>query len=474
LDQGVGDAARLTGRRIGALRREGDGVPRDKEILALNAFDPQAAAPANPALRAALERRLRSFGPGSVLFYQEPIQMVRAEGVWMHDADGRRYLDVYNNVPSVGHCHPVVVEAIRRQVGELNIHTRYLSGVVDDYAERLLATLPAPIGRLVLTCTGSEANDLALRIAQAATGGTGFIVTEAAYHGNTAAVTEVSPSSRPGRPPPSHVRTVPAPESFRSPGSDPGARFSADVGAAIADLARSGIRFAGLLIDSIFSSDGVYADPPGFLAAAVDLVHAKGGLLIADEVQPGFGRTGTAFWGFARHGVTPDIVTMGKPMGNGFPMGGVAMRPDLMDRFTAEVKYFNTFGGNPVAAAAGLAVLDVIREEGLMENARTVGVHLMEGLREIGNRHIPIGDIRGSGLFVGLELVRDRESKEPAPEIASRLINGLRDRGILIGAAGPYGSTLKIRPPLCFTRENADLVVSACDAVLSEIAAGSG
>ena len=446
-------------------------MPRDKDILALNAFDPKAPASANPELRAALERRMRLFGSNSVLFYQEPIRMVRAEGVWMHDAGGRRYLDVYNNVPSVGHSHPAVVEAIRRQVGELNTHTRYLNDVVDSYAERLLATFPAQIGRLVLTCTGSEANDLALRIAQATTGGTGFIVTEAAYHGNTAAVTDVSPSSRPGRPPPPHVRLVPAPESFRSPGNDPGASFAAAVTDAIADLEGSGVKFAGLLADTIFSSDGVYADPPGFLAAAIEVVHAKGGLFIADEVQPGFGRTGTAFWGFARHGVSPDIVTMGKPMGNGFPMGGVAMRPELMDALTAEVKYFNTFGGNPVAAAAGLAVLDVIRDEGLMENARTVGGYLMDGLREIGNRHIQIGDIRGSGLFVGLELVRDRESKEPAPEIAGQLINGLRDHGILIGAAGPYGSTLKIRPPLCFTRENADMVVSACDAVLRDISA---
>jgi len=457
--------------RVGELRREGDGVARDREILALNAFDPKAPASANPELRAALERRMRLFGSNSVLFYQEPIRMVRAEGVWMHDADGRRYLDVYNNVPSVGHSHPAVVEAIRRQVGELNTHTRYLNDVVDSYAERLLATFPAPIGRLVLTCTGSEANDLALRIAQATTGGIGFIVTETAYHGNTAAVTDVSPSSRPGRPPPPHVRLVSAPESFRSPGNDLGARFAAAVTDAIADLERSGVKFAGLLVDTIFSSDGVYADPPGFLAPAVEAVHAKGGLFIADEVQPGFGRTGTAFWGFARHDVSADIVTMGKPMGNGFPMGGVATRPELMDAFTAEVKYFNTFGGNPVAAAAGLAVLDIIRDEGLMENARTIGGYLMDGLREIGNRHVQIGDIRGSGLFVGLELVRDRESKEPAPEIASQVINGLRDHGILIGAAGPYGSTLKIGPPLCFTRENADMVVSACDAVLGDISA---
>jgi 4-aminobutyrate aminotransferase-like enzyme len=444
-------------------------MQEDKGILALNAFDPSHAAVMDAGLRDAVQRRLRSFGSASVLFYQQPLRMERADGVWMFDAEGRRYLDLYNNVPSVGHSHPRVVEAIRRQVGLLNTHTRYLSGVVDGYAERLLATFPPDIDQLVLTCTGSEANDLALRMAKVATGRAGFIVTKTAYHGNTAAVTDVSPSSRPEQPLPPHVRTVPAPEMFRAPVGDPGKRFAESVGRAIADLEQSGFGFAGLMVDTIFSSDGVYADPPGFLAPAVKLVHERQGLFIADEVQPGFGRTGTALWGFARHSVAPDIVTMGKPMGNGFPMGGVATRAGLLDRFTAETKYFNTFGGNPVAAAAGLAVLDVIGDEGLMENAHEIGSYVMSGLREIGNRHIQIGDVRGSGLFIGLELVCDRDTKAPAPEIANELINRLRHRGILIGAAGPFGNTLKIRPPLCFTKDNADMFIAACDEVLREI-----
>ncbi len=448
----------------------GEQMRQEKEILALNAFDQKSAFEMGTGLREAVERRLRSFGSGSVLFYQQPLRIERAEGVWMYDADGRRYLDLYNNVPSVGHSHPRVRAAISNQLDLLNTHTRYLSDVVDQYAERLLATFPEAIDRLVLTCTGSEANDLALRIAQAATGGTGFIVTETAYHGNTAAVTDVSPSSRPGGALPPHVRAIPPPDSYRCSGSDPGLRFAASVNEAIADLERHGIRFAGLLVDTIFSSDGVYADPPGFLAAAVTVVKAHGGLFIADEVQPGFGRTGTSLWGFARHGVVPDVVTMGKPMGNGFPMGGVAMRAALLDRFTAETKYFNTFGGNPVAAAAGLAVLDTIHDEGLTENAFRVGGHLAAGLREIGNRHLPIGDVRGAGLYIGLELVSDREKKTPAPEIASDLINRLRQRGFLIGAAGPHGNTLKIRPPLCLTKDNADLFIAACDEVLREIA----
>jgi 4-aminobutyrate aminotransferase-like enzyme len=441
-----------------------------KEILALNAFDRSDVSAMDATLRNAVERRLRSFGAASVLFYQEPLRMERAEGVWMFDAEGRRYLDLYNNVPSVGHSHPRVVEAIRRQTGLLNTHTRYLNEVVDGYAERLLATFPPAIDHLVLTCTGSEANDLALRIAKVATGSAGFIVTETAYHGNTAAVTDVSPSSHPGRPLPPHVRVIPAPDLFRAPDGDLGERFAEAVRWAIADLERSGLGFAGLLVDTIFSSDGVYADPAGFLAPAAKIVHDHKGLFIADEVQPGFGRTGAALWGFARHGVVPDIVTMGKPMGNGFPMGGVAARAALLDRFAADVKYFNTFGGNPVAAAAGFAVLDVIEDEGLIDNARIVGGHLMDRLSEMGDRHVQIGDVRGAGLFIGLELVRNRDAREPAPEIASLVINRLRHRGILVGAAGRYGNTLKIRPPLCFSKDHVNTFIAACDEVLREIA----
>ena len=441
-----------------------------KEILALNAYDPVGAEALGAELRHATDRRLRQFGSRSVLFYEQPIRMTHAQGVWMMDEAGNRYLDVYNNVPSVGHCHPRVAAAIGAQAARLTTHTRYLNDVVDGYAERLLATFPAPISQVVLTCTGSEANDLALRIAGTATGGTGFVVTQTAYHGNTAAVTAVSPSSMPGKPLAPHVRTVPAPDPYRTPTADLAGSFAAALEAAIADLERSGIRFAGFLADTIFSSDGVFADPPGFLRAAVEVTRRHGGLFIADEVQPGFGRTGSALWGFERHGVIPDIVTMGKPMGNGFPMGGVATRPDLLDRFTAEVKYFNTFGGNPVAAAAGLAVLDVIRDEGLVENAAATGGYLLEGLRALSNRHAAIGDVRGSGLFIGLELVRDRATRAPAAATASAMINGLRRHGILIGAAGAYGNVLKIRPPLPFARENADQVLAACDAVLGEIA----
>jgi 4-aminobutyrate aminotransferase-like enzyme len=393
--------------------------------------------------------------------------MVRAEGVWMFDADGRRYLDVYNNVASVGHCHPRVVEAIAKQTATLNTNTRYLYDNIHDYAERLLKTFPARLSNIVFTCTGSESNDFALRLVKSFTGGAGFVVTETAYHGNTEAVTEVSPSSFKTRTVPPHVRTVPAPDQYRHRTDHVGARFAADVAKAVADLERNGMKFAGLLVDSIFSSDGIYADPPGFLREAVDVVHEAGGLFISDEVQPGFGRTGTAMWGFQRHGVEPDIVTMGKPMGNGFPVGGVVTRPEILESLCETTGYFNTYGGNPVAAAAGLAVLDVIEDEGLIENANRIGGYVRAGLEEISGRHQSIGDVRSAGLFIGIEFSLPGTT-DPDAATASYAINALKEHGVLIGAAGAYGNVLKVRPPLCFSRDNADLFLETLDAVLSD------
>jgi 4-aminobutyrate aminotransferase-like enzyme len=434
------------------------------QILSLNRFDAGRTNGLSGDVASLVARRAASFGAASVLFYEQPIVMVRAQGAWMFAADGRRYLDVYNNVPSVGHCHPHVVEAIARQAAVLNTHSRYLTGIVHTYAERLLTNFPAELSNVVLTCTGSESNDLALRLAKRFTGGEGFVVTETAYHGNTSAVTEVSPSSFRSRRVPAHVRTVPAPLSHTG-GQDVGSRFAANVREAIEDLERKGVRFAGLLVDSIFSSDGIYADPPGFLRAAIDAVHAAGGVFIADEVQPGFGRTGRHMWGFQRHEVTPDIVTLGKPMGNGFPMGGLVTRPELLAAFCEESGYFNTFGGNPVAAAAGLAVLEVIEREKLMLNAEEVGAYLRAGLRTLATRFQEISDVRGAGLFIGLEFSKP-DTSEPATDTAIHVINGMRERGVLIGAAGANGNILKIRPPLCFSRENADLFLNTLDDVM--------
>jgi 4-aminobutyrate aminotransferase-like enzyme len=438
-----------------------------KQILALNRFDGRHAESLGAELDSLIARRQATFGASSVLVYQRPIRMVRAEGVWMFDADGRRYLDVYNNVASVGHCHPRVVQAIAKQAATLNTNTRYLYDNVHDYAERLLKTFPDRLSNIVFTCTGSESNDFALRLTKAFTGGTGFVITETAYHGNTEAVTEVSPSSFKTRTVPPHVRTVPAPDVYRHPTNDVGARFAEDVAEAIADLAQNGVKFSGLLLDSIFSSDGIYADPAGFLKQAVDAVHQAGGLFISDEVQPGFGRTGAGMWGFQRHSVEPDIVTMGKPMGNGFPVGGVVTRPEILESFCETTGYFNTYGGNPVAAAAGLAVLDVIEDEGLIENAKRIGGHLHAGLQEIATWHPGVGDVRSAGLFIGIEFSLPGTT-EPDPATASYVINALKERGVLIGAAGAYGNVLKVRPPLCFSRDNADLFLETLDAVLGD------
>lgn len=444
-------------------------MPDSQMILAMSAFSAGDAASLDERTRAFVARRLRLLGPGSPLFYRHPIHLERAEGVWLYGADGTRYLDVYNNVPSVGHCHPHVVQAIARQAALLNTHTRYLHETVLDYAERLLATVPPTLSNIAFTCTGSESTDLALRIARCATGAPGIVVTETAYHGNTTAASEVSPSSGPHVPIGVHVRTVPAPDPFRRPAADLGERFAAEVRTAIADLRRHGIAFAALLVDTVFSSDGVFADPPGFLAAAAEAAREAGGLFIADEVQPGFARTGDTFWGFMRHGIVPDLIVMGKPMGNGFPVAGVIARPEAFEAFSRTAGYFNTFGGNPVAASAGLAVLDVIEREGLMANAREVGAYLSAGLRELSQRVPYVADVRSAGLYMGVEISEEGDPARPWGTRARELVEGLRDRHVLIGTAGKDGNVLKMRPPLCFSRENADHLLSALESTASSL-----
>jgi 4-aminobutyrate aminotransferase-like enzyme len=436
-----------------------------QQILDLNAFDPRAGQPLGGALEAQVRRRTALFGAASVLFYDRPLDIVHGAGCRLYDAQGVAYLDAYNNVPSVGHGHPIVVAAAARQLGELNIHNRYLHTGILNYAERLLSTLPAGLSNITFTCTGSESNDLALRLASNFTGARGIIVTEAAYHGNTALVTEASPTSTKSGATAPFVRTVPAPDSFRIPADRLADVFAGHVSRAIAELEQSGAGVAALLVDSIFSSDGVFADPCGFLRPATDAVHRARGLVIADEVQCGFGRTGAALWGFSRHGVEPDVVTMGKPMGNGYPMGAVTTRPEILEAYCAKFGYFNTFAGSPVAAAVGQAVLDVIESEGLVEHARRVGAHLKSELGRLALRHAAIKDVRGAGLYLGVEVV-EGDGLTPAPSLARALINGLRDRRVLIGAAGRSGNVLKIRPPLCFSATDADCLVAALDETL--------
>lgn len=410
-----------------------------------------------------IARRHRLLGPAYRLFYEQPVHVVRGEGVWLYDQAGNRYLDAYNNVACVGHCHPHVIEAIARQAAVLNTHTRYLHETILDYAERLLATFPAEIGQMMFTCTGSEANDLALRVARTCIGGTGVVVTRTAYHGVTGALAELSPSLGLPEPTAPHVRLVPAPQSACD---ETGEIFAGHVRAAFEDMRRSGIRPAALLVDTIFSSDGVLADPPGFLQPAVAAARAAGALFIADEVQPGFGRCGEGMWHFARHGVIPDMVTMGKPMGNGHPIAAMAARPELLKEFGARSRYFNTFGGNPVSAAAGMAVLDVIEREGLVENAGRTGAYLRKRLDALRARHELVADVRGAGLFMGVEL---RRGNSPAADETAKLVNAMRRRGVLISAAGPGANVLKIRPPLPFGKEHGDLLVEELDQALQEI-----
>ena len=407
-------------------------------------------------------RRSRVLGPAYRLFYDRPLHLVRGEGVWLFDEDGRAYLDVYNNVAHVGHCHPRVVEAVIRQTQTLNTHTRYLHQTILEYAERLTATFPKELRYAMFVCSGSEANELALRIAKAATGAEGTLVTAHAYHGNTGTLAQVSTAHgwiARGR----DVKPIPAPDTYRRAHREDGVEAATR---ALHELQQDDLKPAAFLIDTIFSSDGIFIPPGDFIKATVERVRHAGGLFIADEVQPGFSRTGKHMWHFERYGVVPDIVTLGKPMGNGQPLAAVITTSAVMERFAASTRYFNTFGGNPVSCAAGLAVLDVLEEEKLQDNAHTVGAYLKDGLERLQSDWDVIGDIRGEGLYHGVELVIEPATREPATKVAATIVNDLRERGVLIGATGPHANILKLRPPMVFTRENADHLLEALEAAL--------
>ena len=418
---------------------------------------------------ALLERRQRLLGPAYRLFYDNPVHLVRGEGTWLYDSDGERYLDMYNNVPHVGHCHPRVVAAISEQLERLNTHTRYLHENVLNFAERLTSKLPDELSIAMFSCTGSEANELALRIARACTGGTGIVVVDNAYHGNTSTLAPISTSYSSGDSKPDNVETVPPPDAYRGEfrNEDAGLRFAEHIDRAVESLRARGVQPAAFMIDTIVSSNGVLDVPDGYLRRTAEIIREAGALFIADEVQPGFGRTGKTFWGFEPHGFVPDIVTMGKPIGNGHPLAATVTRPDLIERFAERTRYFNTFGGNPVSAAAGTAVLDVIDDEGLQQNAREVGAYLVDGIRELSARHEIIGDVRGAGLFVGVDLVTDRKSRAPATEEAAQMINALREHGVLTSTIGKHANILKLRPPMCLTRDDADYFLDKLGRVLA-------
>jgi len=415
-----------------------------------------------------LARRKKLLGAAYSLFYADPVHIVRGEGVWLYDADGRRYLDMYNNVPHVGHCHPHVVRAICEQAAKLNTHTRYLHENVLDYAERLTAKFAAHLDTAMFCCTGSEANELALRIARSVTGAEGLIVTDFAYHGNTRAIHEISTEVCPADQLPPYVVAVPSPDCYRGRyrAGDAAERYAEHVEMAVQTLQQRGFKPAAMVIDTIISSDGVIAPPPGYLKMVAGIVQDAGGLFIADEVQPGFGRTGRHFWGFEADAVQPDIVTMGKPMGNGHPIAAVVTSADMAARFSRDGSYFNTFGGNPVSCAAALAVLDVIENENLQQNALEVGDHLVNGLRALAQRHEVIGDIRGNGLFIAVEFVSSRIERSPDAVTAKRVVNALRHRGVLTGIIGKDDNILKLRPPMVIRKQDADLLLQALDDIL--------
>jgi 4-aminobutyrate aminotransferase-like enzyme len=423
-----------------------------------------------------LKRRHRALAPAYELFYEEPVHIVRGEGVWLFDADGRRYLDCYNNVPSVGHCHPRVVEAIATQAGLLNTHTRYLHEKVVQLAERLGTKFSENLSACWFVCTGTEANDLATQIARVVTGHYGMVVIEGSYHGNSDLVLKLSTDSYPPRDRPDWIAAAEAPNTYRGAfraGSEGGGdevlaeRYAASVAEAVEGLAARGYRPAAMLVDSSWDANGVLIPPTGYLARAATIVRAAGGLVIADEVQAGYCRLGDTWWGHERYDVVPDIVTLGKPMGSGHPVAAVVSTAEIAAAFGEHSDYFNTFGGNPVSAAAALAVLEVIDEEGLHENARQVGRHLGQGLAALASDHEIIGHVQGSGLFWGIDLVSDRESRWPIdPAEAKHLVTAIRRAGVLMGLTGSHGNVLKVRPPLPFSRDNADHALEVIDACL--------
>ncbi len=436
--------------------------------------------PARPraSLRAArralqAERRER-LGPNLSLSYREPLDIVRGRGAALIDREGRAFLDCVNNVCHVGHAHPRVVAALTDQAARLNTNTRYLHDNLIAYARRLTATLPEPLRVCFFVNSGSEANDLALRLARAHTGGEGVVVIDGGYHGNLGGLVALSPykcEGPGGAGLAGHARKIPLPDGFRGryrvgAGDRPGPRYAEHVSEAFAALQGAGHEPAAFLSEAILSCGGQLVPPDGFHERAYERARAAGAVCIADEVQTGFGRVGLEFWAFAAFDVVPDIVTMGKPIGNGHPMGAVVTTPAIAASFANGMEYFNTFGGNPVSCAVGLAVLDVIEDEGLQDNALAVGDFLQAELAELMDRHARVGEVRGLGLFLGVELVDDRVSRRPDAALASAVVERLRARGILLSADGPDHNVLKIKPPLVFSNDDARRLVSALDDAL--------
>ncbi|MBK9944585.1 MAG: aminotransferase class III-fold pyridoxal phosphate-dependent enzyme [Kouleothrix sp.] len=437
---------------------------------------PAARFPADaPSKAATLAARRVHIGRNLSISYHEPLKIVRGWRQYLYDETGRAFLDVYNNVPLVGHSHPRVVRAVQAQLALLNTNTRYLHDNLTRYAERLTARMPAPLSVCFFLNSASEANELALRLARVHTGQRDMIVLDAAYHGHTSTLIDISPykfngPGGTGKPPWVHVAPIPDDYRglYRRGDAEAGRKYAAHVAALIEQLQARGRGLAGFIAETLPSVGGQIVFPPGYLAEVYRHVYAAGGVCIADEVQVGFGRLGTHFWGFETQGVVPDIVVLGKPIGNANPLAAVVTTRAIADSFDNGMEFFSTFGGNPVACAAGLAVLDVLDDEQLQANALRVGSYLLDRLRGLMARHALVGDVRGSGLFLGIELVRSRATLAPAAAEASHLVNRLRERGILAGTDGPHHNVIKIRPPLVFGLPDADVLVAALDDILAE------
>ena len=429
-----------------------------------------------PNKRATIERRRARIGHNLSVAYRDPVKIVRGWMQYLYDDDGRRYIDAYNNVPHVGHCHPRVVEAGATQMRVLSTNTRYLNDLLTEYADRLLATLPPSLDVCYFVNSASEANELALRLTRAFTGRRDMIVLDAAYHGNTTSLVDLSPYKHAGpggSGAPDWVHVAPLPDDYRGVykrgDSNAGENYAAQVGSLIDDMTARGRKLAAYIAETCPSVGGQLILPRGYLADVYRHIRRAGGLCIADEVQTGLGRMGTSFWAFEDHHVEPDIVVMGKPLGNGHPIGAVATTRAIADAFDNGMEFFSTFGGNTVSCAIGISVLDVVRDEALQAHALRVGDRLLSRLRALIDRYEIVGDVRGTGLFLGVELVRDRETLEPAGAEASFVANRMRERGVLLGTDGPYHNVVKIRPPMPFREADGDLLVDALESSIAEL-----
>ncbi len=424
-----------------------------------------------------MQRRAR-IGRNLAISYRRPVNIVRGEAQYLYDEKGQRYLDCYNNVPHVGHSHPRVVRAVQRQMAVLNTNTRYLHENLVRYAERLTAKLPSPLSVCYFVCSGSEATELALRLAEAHTGQRDLIVSDHAYHGHSSTLIDISPYKAEGpggRGLPGWVHKAQVPDDyqgiFKRGEANIGERYAAELDGILESLHAQGRGLRGFIIESIQSVGGQIVLPEGYLKAVYQKVRAAGGVCIADEVQTGFGRIGSHYWGFEQQGVIPDIVAMGKPMGNGHPLAAVVTTPEIAASFDNGMEFFATFGGNPVSCAAGMAVMDIVEEENLQAHAWELGKFLMDGLRELQAQHSVIGDVRGLGLFNGIELVLDRETRKPAPQQAAYVVNRLRDFRILTGTDGPHHNVIKLRGPMVLTKSDVEEFLTILDRILHEDAA---